>query len=105
MPLVGSPQYVPLEHVSATSSGTANVQPLIPSGDKKAHGVWLTVETTPARVTFDGTSPGAGGAPGLVIPIGTAPLFFPFSFGRGTPAIRFASASAGNSTVNAMFVQ
>lgn len=105
MPRVLSEQYVPLEHISATSTSTADVKTLTPSSGKRAIGVWITVEGAfAARVTFDGTAPGTGAPPGLLIPTGTPPLFFPFPFGGSSPSIRFASNGAGNSTPSGLFV-
>ena len=107
MPRVQSEQYEAYENVSATSSGTANVQTIRPTSSR-AIGAWLTVEGSfAARVTFDGSTPGIGAPPGLVIPTGTAPLLFPLAASatlQPGPTIKFASNGAGTSIVSVMFV-
>lgn len=106
MPRVGSEQYEALEHASATSTGTSDPKTLQPT-NKRANGIWITVEGSfAARVTFDGTTPGVGAPPGLLIPTGTPPLLFPLasSAGGSGPRVRFSSSGGGNSTLAGMFV-
>jgi hypothetical protein len=107
MPRVLSEQYEAFENVSATSTGTGNVQTLSPT-NKRAIGVWLTVEGSfAARVTFDGSTPGVGVPPGLLIPTGTPPLLFPLAASatlQSGSKVKFASNGAGNSIISAMFV-
>lgn len=86
-------------HQTATSTGTANIQTITPPNDAAA--CLITVETTAARITFDGESPGAGAAPGLVFPTALAPVFVPL--GKGA-TIKFASNAAGNSIVQVLFL-
>ena len=104
MPRAGSEIYLPNESPnSKTSTGTANTQTFTPA--KRAVGVWISVETTSARVTFDSTTPGNGTGPGLVIPAGASPQFYPFPFQAGTNnIITFVSASAGNSLMSVVFM-
>ena len=107
MPRVLSEQYVASENASATSTGTGDPKPLQPTAFR-AVGVWLTVEGANARVTFNGDTPGTGAPPGLLIPSGTPPLFYPFAFTQGTqlgPKLKFASNTSSASTVSATFVQ
>lgn len=107
-PRVLSEQYVVSENVSGSSTGTSDVKTLMPTSNR-AVGVWLTVEGgNAARVTFNGDTPGVGAPPGLLIPTGTPPLFYPFAFTQGTqggPKLKFASNTAGTSTLSAVFVQ
>ena len=108
MPRVLSEQYVASENVSASSTSTGDPKTLQPTAFR-AVGVWLTVEGSfAARVTFNGDAPGTGAPPGLLIPTGTPPLFYPFAFTQGVqqgPKLKFASNGAGDSTVSAIFVQ
>lgn len=83
-------------HASATSTGTANIQTLTPPAG--AAGCYVTVSTTAARVTFDGTNPGAGAAPGLVLPAGFTGLL-PWA-----KTIKFASTAAANAEVNVLWL-
>lgn len=41
---------------------------------------FITVETTNARVTFDGSDPSVGSAPSHVIPKDQQPLYFPVAY-------------------------
>lgn len=85
-------------HESATSTGTANKQTITkPPG---ANGMFLSAKTNNARVTFDGTDPGAGAAPGLIIAAGAQPVFFPFA-----TDIEFVSEAAANSELNVLWVE
>lgn len=84
-------------HVSATSTGTADIKTLAaPPG---ATAVLLSVQTNAARVSFDGNNPGAGAAPGVVFPVGVQPFIIPID-----GDLKFASNIAGNSTVDALFL-
>jgi hypothetical protein len=110
LPRVASEQYAVIEEpVAKVSTGTGDVQTISPS-TYRASGIWLTVEGVAARMTFGGTTPGAGTAPGLLIPVGTPPLFYPFpverttSAGTGIPKIKFAANAAGSSTVSYILV-
>lgn len=77
----------------ATSTGTGNVQTITPNpqGPKVA---LVTVETNPARVTLDGSAPGAGN--GLIIQKDANPLLLLWS----SDVLKFASTIAGNSILN-----
>lgn len=80
----------------ASAADTSTVSTLTaPAG---AAGVILTVETTSARVTFDGTDPAAASAPSHVIPKDQLPLFLPI--GSGT-VIKWVSTAAAVSVVQA----
>jgi hypothetical protein len=83
-------------HVQATSTGTADIKTLTPPAGVR--GVYLTVSTTNAIVTFDGTAPGA--ANGLALIKDALPIFFPVA-----KAIQLASSAAASCVVNAMWVR
>ena len=90
--------YVPISTAQATSTGTGDVHTLtIPA---RCSAALITVETTAARVTLDGSAPGAGN--GLVFPIALSPVLVPI--GPGT-TIKFASSAAGNSIVDVAYLQ
>ena len=108
MPRVGSEQYLAAEHVNASSTGTSDVKTLQPT-NQRAVGAWITIEGSfAARVTFDGTTtPGVAAPPGLLIPTGTPPLFYPFPYTPGVQGgakLKFASNGAGTSTMSVLFV-
>lgn len=107
MPRVGSEQYVLAEEPTATTStGTGDVKTVAPSS-LRAIGAWITIEGVAARVTFGGTTPGVTVAPGVVVPAGTPPLFYPFPFTPSTqpgPKIKFASNASGSSIMSVIFV-
>jgi hypothetical protein len=110
LPRQASEQYAVIEEpVAVTSTGTSDVKTISPS-TYRATGIWLTVEGVAARMTFGGTTPGIGTAPGLLIPTGTPPLFYPFpvertlTAGSGVPKIKFAANAAGSSTVSYILV-
>lgn len=84
-------------HASATSSGTADKQTLVKPD--RAVAMLVSVKTTDARVTFDGTDPGAGVAPGLVFKAGQQPYLVPFA-----KTIEFVADAAGNSEVNVLWL-
>ena len=108
MPRQGSEMYEVIEEPTSTAStSTSDVKTIKPT-DKRAIAVWLSVEGTAARVTFNGTTPGIGTGPGQVIPVGAMPMLFPLAVTPGTqagPSIKFVSASAGTSTVTPTFVR
>jgi hypothetical protein len=85
-------------HESATSTGTADIKTI--TKPPNANGMYLSAKTNNARVTFDGTAPGAGVAPGLIIVAGAQPVFFPFA-----TDIKFVSEIAGNSELNVLWVE
>ena len=87
----------PLTTAQATSTGTADTKSF--AAPSKAGGCFITVETNPARVTLDGTTPAAGA--GIVIPKDSAPVFIPV--GSGT-TIKAASTIAGNSIINVVWL-
>lgn len=84
-------------HLAATSSGTGNKQTI--TKPSRANAMLLSAVTTSARVTFDGTDPGAGVAPGLVIVAGAQPVFLPFA-----SDIEFVANTAGNSELNVLYL-
>lgn len=77
-----------MSHERLVSSGTLDVQRATLPANTSA--VELSVETTNARVTLDGTDPSAGNAPSIVLPFGQMPMFRPL--GPGT-IIRFVSTA------------
>ncbi len=77
----------------ATSTGTADIKTItLPVGTSA---ILISVETTNARVTFDGTNPSASN--GQVFPFGQMPAYLPIG---GGVVVKFASTAAANSTVN-----
>jgi hypothetical protein len=62
-----------------------------------AHGFFVTVETNPVYMTFDGTAPSSSN--GLHVQKDTAPIFIPAS-----KPLKFASDTAGNAVVNILWV-
>jgi hypothetical protein len=91
------------EPTSTTSTGTGDVKTVAPASGKRAVGVWISVETTDARVTFSGATPGVSTGPGIVVKAGASPQFYPFAIGPNSP-LKFASNAAGNSLVSVVFV-
>lgn len=82
-----------LSHERLVSANTADVQTAtLPKGTSH---IGLAVETTNARVTFDGSDPSAAQAPSLVYLAGQQPIFIPL--GQGT-TIKHCS-TAGTSAV------
>lgn len=81
-------------HQRGSSSGTGNVQTITLAGNTSA--VFITVETTTARVTFDGSDPSAVNAPSMVIPAGGLPVMIPV--GGGT-VIKWCSTAAAASVL------
>lgn len=84
-------------HASATSTGTANKQTITKA--RGATAMMISAKTNNARVTFDGTDPGAGVAPGLIIQAGQQPAFFPFA-----RDIEFVSEAAANCELNVLWL-
>jgi hypothetical protein len=77
----------------ATSTGTADVKTITPP--KGASSALITVETTSARMTFDGSTPSSGN--GIVVPTAALPLLIPVGVGC---TIKFAATAAANSVVD-----
>jgi len=106
MPRVGSEQYIVTESpASATSANNSDTKFIVPQ--KKSIGAWISVETGDARITFNGDTPGASDAPGIVIPFGAMPAFYPFPFdpeGRNA-LIKFRANGGTASRVSVIFVQ
>lgn len=86
-------------HQRGSSSGVANVQTITLAGNTSA--VFITVETTSARVTFDGSDPSAANAPSIVIPAAGVPIMIPV--GGGT-VIKWVSTAAAASIVQTLEV-
>ena len=84
-------------HQRGSSSGTANVQTITLAGGTSA--VYITVETTNARVTFDGSDPSAANAPSLVIPAAGLPVMFPVA---GGTVIKWVSTAAAASILQTL---
>ena len=74
------------------STGTSDVQTITPPSN--ASSFLLTVETTSARFTFDGTDPSVVSAPSHVVPKDQAWMYAPI--GKGAFP-KFCSATAGSS--------
>lgn len=83
-------------HVSATSTGTANVQTV--TAPATATGFFINVETNGLRFTLDGTTPDATN--GLMLPTGAVPQFFPIG-----ATIKFVSQAAGNAVAHVLWVE
>jgi len=78
-----------ISHERLSSSGTADVKTAtLPKGTSH---IGLAVETTNARVTFDGSDPSAASAPSLVYLAAQVPVFIPL--GQGT-TVKFCSTAA-----------
>lgn len=84
-------------HARDSSSGTADVKTLTPPAGATA--CVLCVETTSARVTFDGSTPSATN--GLVVPSGANPLVLDVRPGAG---IKWASTAAAASILNVLWL-
>lgn len=86
----------PISTTQQTSTGTADVKTInVPSG---CSAVVLTAETNSARITFDGSTPGAGN--GIVLPSGGMPFLIPT---RRSSKIMFASVAAANCILDCAF--
>jgi hypothetical protein len=97
-------QYAVLETPAAqTSTGVADVKTFTPSSKKRATAVMISVETTDARVTFDGTAPAGVTGPGIVIPKGQPPLIVPLPADADNP-VKVAANSAASSLVSVVFL-
>ena len=84
-------------HVSATSTGTSNVQTVtVPSTCK---GMYIACVTNGGYFTFDGTTPDSTN--GIPIQDGLAPVFFPV----GATSVKFVSDFAGNCVAHFMFLE
>lgn len=87
-----------ISHQRLVSSGTADVQTAtVPKGTSH---IDIAVETTNARVTFDGSDPSVASAPSLVFFAGQQPIFKPL--GQGSQ-IKFCSAVAGSSVLQVAY--
>lgn len=64
-----------------------------------ANACFISVKTTAARLSFDGTNPDSA-TNCLYIPAGTAPVFFPFA-----TDIIFAADSAANSVLTVLWLE
>ncbi len=83
-------------HAQGTSPDTTTVIVIAPP-NKGVHGCFITVDTTDARVTFDGSTP--TGSNGLLIKKDLAPIFIPIA-----RRIQFVSSAVANSIVNVLWV-
>ena len=83
--------------VQKTSTGTGDVQTATPPTNGPPRFCILTVETTSARVTFDGSAPASNN--GHVIPAGALPWQCLVA-----PVIKFASTGGTSSVVNITWV-
>lgn len=81
-------------HQRASSSGTADVKTI--TLNRNTDAIFITVETTSARVTFDGSDPSAASAPSIVFPKDSIPVLIPV----GPDAIvKWVSTAAAASVV------
>lgn len=86
--------------VQNPSTGTADVKTVTPPVSATAS--LVSIETNGARVTFDGSTPGATS---LLLPTtGSQGNLLPISFPAGG-VIKFASSIAGNSVVTIQWLQ
>ena len=84
----------PLAPVNGTSTSTSNVVTLtLPQGTSA---VWMTAETTSARVTLDGSDPSAANAPSSIIQTGQNPVLLPISHDA---IVKFVSTANANSVL------
>lgn len=92
----------PLSTSRASSPGTAggDVQTITPPDGTSA--CLITVETTNARATFDGTDPSAANAPSHVVIKDQNPLYVPI--GQGA-TIKFCSTAAAAAVMQVTFLQ
>lgn len=97
--------YVPINHAAsgATTAHQRDSSPGTASGDvktltlnKNTSAILLTVETTNARVTFDGSDPGAASAPSNVFPKDSIPVLVPIGCGE---VVKWCSTAAAASVV------
>lgn len=79
-----------------TSTGAGDVKTITAPPTSTA--CMLQAKTTAARVTFDGTAPGATNC--ILIPAGTAPIFFPI----GRRDIQF-DGDGGASTLTVLWLE
>lgn len=85
---------VPAVALRDTSPDSSTVKTLTLA--KGTSAFYLTVETTDARVTFDGSDPSAASAPSHVIAKAQQPLYFPIAY----PAVvKWVSTDATSSVV------
>lgn len=81
-------------HKRASSSTTSSVQTI--TIDAHTSAILITVETTAARLTLDGSDPSASSAPSMVVQSAQNPLFVPV--GSDT-VIKFVSTAAAAAIV------
>jgi hypothetical protein len=85
--------------VQTTSTGTADVKTVTPPTTATAF--MVSIETNAARVTLDGSAPGATS---LLLPTtGSQGLILPIGFPAGG-SIKFASSIAANSVVTVQWL-
>lgn len=85
---------IAFQTVRGSSSGVSNVQELDPPGSALA--MLISIETTSARVTLDGSDPSASSAPSNVFPKDAAPILLPVGIGS---VVKWVAASAAASVV------
>lgn len=81
-------------HQRGSSSGTGNVATI--TLDSNTSAILVTVETTNARLTFDGSDPSAASAPSSVFPKDSAPVLVPVGAGC---VVKWCAATAAASVV------
>ena len=92
--------YDVLSTQQVTSTGTANLQSLaIPTG---ARALLISVETTDARMTFDGSTPGTTN--GHVIKAGVNPFVIELGGAAIAPVVQFKSTAGANSIVDVTYL-
>lgn len=81
---------VTTSHQRKDSSATNDIQTMTLSKDTSA--ILVTVETTAARVTIDGSDPSAASAPSMVIQAGQNPILIPIGQGGTVKHVSTAAA-------------
>lgn len=84
-------------HFRNTSPDTTTIRTITPGTMTSA--VLITVETTNARVTFDGSDPSAASAPSIVFPKDSIPVLVPVGAGA---VIKWVSTAGTAAVVNVL---
>lgn len=88
---------VPTAHQRGSSATTVDVKTINLNGNTSA--ILVTVETTNARLTFDGTDPSAASAPSNVFPKDSLPVLVPVGPGA---TVKWVSTAAAASVVQVL---
>lgn len=91
--------HVPVSHERQSSPDTSTVRTYtIPN---RTSAILVTVETTAARITLDGTDPSAASAPSLIIPASAAPIMLLVGAGA---TLKHVSTSGAASVLQACYL-